>query len=200
MGDLATHYDADLAAKCYANQRSSEEAIITHMYNRETHRFNHRWQDKNGTWQLFSVRTIQILFPLLLSTPPPESIVEMLRLLRDENEFGTKYMVPTVSKSEPPYNPVANTLLLWRGPIWGFTNWFIMEGLNKHNQLYSIYCTSVDNRDDLNRIMTKWIEMVKNNGIWEHYNPETGRGYGAEGLGMSCLVVDWMARLGLVQI
>ena len=41
--------------------------------------------------------------------------------------------------------------------------------------------------------------MVERNGIWEHYNPETGVGYGAEGLGMSCLIVDWMIRLGIVD-
>jgi len=54
--------------------------------------------------------------------------------------------------------------------------------------------------DDVMVIMNKWIEMVERNGIWEHYNPDTGVGYGAEGLGMSCLVVDWMARLNLVQV
>ena len=54
--------------------------------------------------------------------------------------------------------------------------------------------------DLVSSIMEKWIDMVENNGIWEHYNPETGTGYGAEGLGMSCLVVDWMARLGIVVV
>jgi hypothetical protein len=48
--------------------------------------------------------------------------------------------------------------------------------------------------------MDKWIGMVTKNGIWEHFNPETGRGYGAEVLGMSCLIVDWMARLGIVDM
>lgn len=57
-----------------------------------------------------------------------------------------------------------------------------------------------DDSEDVARIMDKWLEMVTLNGIWEHYNPETGRGYGAEGLGMSCLIVDWMARLGMVDI
>ena len=55
-------------------------------------------------------------------------------------------------------------------------------------------------RDDVAVILNKWLEMVTQNGIWEHYNPETGRGYGAEGLGMSCLIVDWMARMGIVEI
>ncbi len=22
--------------------------------------------------------------------------------------------------------------LMWRGPVWGFTNWFVMEGLETH--------------------------------------------------------------------
>jgi hypothetical protein len=56
------------------------------------------------------------------------------------------------------------------------------------------------NRDEVMTVMNKWIDMVKVNGIWEHYNPETGVGYGAEGLGMSTLLVDWMARLGVVEV
>jgi len=54
--------------------------------------------------------------------------------------------------------------------------------------------------EQVHQILTKWIEMVTENGIWEHYNPETGKGYGAEGLGMSCLIVDWMTRLGIVEV
>jgi hypothetical protein len=53
--------------------------------------------------------------------------------------------------------------------------------------------------DEVMTIMDKWIDMVKKNGVWEHYNPETGVGYGAEGLGMSGLLVDWMVRLGVVD-
>ena len=59
---------------------------------------------------------------------------------------------------------------------------------------------STNYSDDVTTIMNKWVDMVTQNGIWEHYNPDTGKGYGAEGLGMSCLVVDWMARLEIVNI
>jgi glycogen debranching enzyme len=106
------------------------------MYNAETHTFHHLWHSKDGKQQRHPVKTVQSLFPLLLSSLPKEALDEILRLLRDQNEFGTRYMVPTVSKAEKEYNPVADTLLLWRGPIWGFTNWFIMEGLEKHGQTY----------------------------------------------------------------
>ena|SRR5271154_6165972 len=134
LGDLASHYDSCLAQYCYTNQRTSEQAIIKHMYNPETHTFHHLWHAKDGTQQRHPVKTIQSLFPLLLSSIPTQVLDKIVSLLRDENEFGTRYMVPTVSKAEPEYNPVADTLLLWRGPIWGFTNWFVMEGLEKHGK------------------------------------------------------------------
>ena len=62
-----------------------------------------------------------------------------------------------------------------------------MEGLQKHGQ------TVV-----LNQLMDEWIEMARVGGIWEMYNPETAVGYGAEGLGMSALIVDWMKRLNRI--
>ena len=68
------------------------------------------------------MKTVQILFPLLLSTLSSKAVDEILRLVRDEKEFGTRYIVLIISKAEREYNPVANTLLLWRSSVWGFTN------------------------------------------------------------------------------
>lgn len=107
------------------------------MYDRETHTFHHLRLAKDGTAQRHSVKTIQILFPLLLTSLPTEALQEIVKLLRDEKEFGTRYMIPTVSKAAPNYNRVTNTDLLWQGPIQGFANWFIMEGLDKHGQRYT---------------------------------------------------------------
>jgi len=128
-----------------------------------------------------------MLFPLLLSNISSEQVSSIVNYLTDEKEFWTPFPVPSVSRAEPEYNPVWDTDLLWRGPSWGFTNWFIMEGLEKHGQT-----------DVLNQLMDKWIAMATKGGIWEMYNPETAVGYGAEGLGMSTLIVDWMKRLGRV--
>lgn len=136
LGDLASHFDVALAQQCYMNQNTAEAAIIKNMYDPTTKQFHHLWHAEDGTQQRHPVKTIQTLFPLLLSSLPSEALDEIVRLLSDETEFGTRYMIPTVAKSEREYNPVANTLLLWRGPIWGFTNWFIMYGLEKHNKTY----------------------------------------------------------------
>ena len=38
-------------------------------------------------------------------------------------------------------------------------------------------------------------EVALSNSLPQHYNPLTGDGYGARGLGMSTLVCDWLQRL-----
>ena len=97
-------------------------------------------------------------------------------------------MIPTVAMDDPQFSATFDVDLMWRGPVWGFTNWFVMEGLGLHN------------REDVQKaVFDKWISLVQKSGIYEHYNPITGEPYGPEGLGMSTLVCDWIYRYGLDQ-
>lgn len=187
LGDLASKYDTTLAAECYANQKQSETGIINTLFSKSRGHFVTGYKNNSNVQSYHGVRTVQMLFPLLLDSISQEQINSIVTYLTDENEFWTMYAVPSVSKAEAEYNPIQDTDLLWRGPSWGFTNWFIMEGLQKHGQ------TEV-----LNKLMDMWISAAKKGGIWEMWNPETAVGYGAEGLGMSTLIIDWMKRLGRV--
>ena len=187
LGDLASKYDLAIATECYANQKHSEAGILKTLYSESAGRFVTGYKDGNNVQSFYGVKTVQTLFPLLLNSISSEQVSGIVAKLTDENEFWTAYPVPSVSKAEPEYNPVMDTKLLWRGPTWGFTNWFIMEGLQKHGQNVV-----------LGEMMERWISMVKKGGIYEMYNPETGVGYGPEGLGMSTLIVDWMQRLSCI--
>jgi glycogen debranching enzyme len=187
LGDLASKFNTTIAAECYVNQKHSEAGIIDTLFNKSTGHFLTGYKDKSNVQSFYDVKTVEMLFPLLLESTSSEQVSSIVSYLTDENHFWTAYPVPSVSKAEAEYNPVFNTDLLWRGPSWGFTNWFIMEGLQKKGQ------TAI-----LNEMMDRWISMVKKGGIYEMYNPETAVGYGAEGLGMSTLIVDWMKRLGRI--
>jgi glycogen debranching enzyme len=188
LGDLASVYDADLAKECYEQQRDSEHGILTTLWDENEQHFVTGYKSSDDDSQKYhSVRTIQTLFPLLLSSIPASRVDRIVQMLTNESEFWLPASVPSVSKAEKEYNPIWDTDLLWRGPTWGFPNWFIMEGLQKQGRL-----------DVLDALMDKWIWTVKTAGVWEMYNPETGVGYGAEGLGMSTLIVDWMRRLGRI--
>lgn len=187
LGDLASKYNTTIAAECYANQKHSEAGIIDTLFSESNGHFVTGYKNSRNVQSFYGVKTVQILFPLLLDNISSEQVSSIVNYLKNENEFWTAYPVPSVSKAEAEYNPVQNTDLLWRGPTWGFTNWFVMEGLQKQGE------TAV-----LNEIMDRWISMVRKGGIYEMYNPETSVGYGAEGLGMSTLIVDWMKRLGRI--
>jgi hypothetical protein len=185
LGDLAAEYDTAVAAECYANQKHSEKGIIETLFSESAGHFVTGYKDNSNVQSFHDVKVVQMLFPLLLDSISSEQISCIVDYLTDEDEFWTTHPVPSVSKAEAEYNPILDTDLLWRGPSWGFTNWFIMEGLQKHGQ------TAI-----LNKMMDRWISAVQKGGVWEMWNPETASGYGAEGLGMSTLIVDWMKRLG----
>ena len=188
LGDLASKYDHDLASECYQNQQYFERGVLENLWDESKKRFVTGYKSPSDNSQKYhSVRTVQILFPLLLSSISAEQVEDIMKLLTDEDEFWLPAAVPSVSKAEPEYNPVQDTDLLWRGPTWGFPNWFIMEGLQKQGR-----------SDVLRALMDKWIWTVQTGGIWEMYNPETAVGYGAEGLGMSTLIVDWLRRLDYI--
>ena len=73
---------------------------------------------------------------------------------------------------------------MWRGPSWAAPNYFILEALRNRgeNDLYK-------------EIGEKWVNSVLKEGIWEMWNPETGKGYGVKELGMSTSVIDVMYKL-----
>ena len=85
--------------------------------------------------------------------------------------------------------------LMWRGPTWGYTNWLVMEGLWRQQQLGS--CGAVDCLGPANALLDRWLDLYERSGIWEMYNPLSGTGYGVEGLGMSTLIVDWLVGWGV---
>ncbi len=188
LGDLASKFDTKLAAECYGNQKQSEKGIIDTLFSESAGYFVTGYKDRENVQSFHDAKVVQMLFPLLLDSISPEQVNSIVDYLTNENEFWTTYPVPSVSKAEAEYNPIQDTDLLWRGPSWGFTNWFIMEGLQKHGQ------TAI-----LNSLMDKWISAVTRGGVWEMWNPETAVGYGAEGLGMSTLIVDWMKRLDRIK-
>lgn len=73
---------------------------------------------------------------------------------------------------------------MWWGPSWAAPNYFILEGLRTGNYT------------DLYRLIgSKWVSSAIKNGIWEMWNPETGKGYGVVDLGMSTSVIDVLHRL-----
>jgi glycogen debranching enzyme len=130
------------------------------------------------------VKTIASLMPLFLSDLPKDKAEILIKKhLLNPAEFWTNYPIPSVAKSEPYYfpghHPYFRGKLLWRGPSWINTNWFIIQGLRKNG---------FENIAD--QIIEKTLTMVEREGFREYYNPETGEGYRRENFAWSTLVLD----------
>ena len=130
------------------------------------------------------VKTISSLLPIFLKGIGKDQLSLLIKKhLLNPNEFWTKYPVPTVAKNEPYYQPKDTPLhmgkLLWRGPTWIATNWFIVKGLQRHGY-YEI----------ADQIIDSMVEMIEKYGFREYYNPETGEGYRRTDFGWSTLILD----------
>ncbi len=145
------------------------------------------WDEKAGffysrdaiTGELFPEVTISGLFPLILDMDKTKAERLLREHVLNENEFWLPFPLPCVAKSSPHFNPRGSAMVLWRGPIWLCTAWYIVRGLlhNGHGDIAS-------------KITGKLAEMIQKAGFREQYNPLTGQGYGAKNFGWSTLIAD----------
>jgi glycogen debranching enzyme len=131
---------------------------------------------KNGKSKQISINTISSLLPLMLDIPT-DIKDRLIEHLLDKTEYWSNYPIPTVSMTEKMFDPT-DKKLLWRGPTWINTNFFIWLGLKKHKE-YKI----------ADKIAKKSVELVQKSGYREFYNPITGIGGGAKNFGWSTLVI-----------
>ena len=139
--------------------------------------------------KMIKVKTISNLFPIILPNIPKEMLDALVEHLTNQKEFWTPYPIPSVSVSESSFEPDYRIeKLMWRGPVWINTNWYIVKGL-----LYQAKRFKEEKyRVIAEYIMRKSIEMVKKSGIWEFYNPYTGQGYRTYKFGWTGLIVDFL--------
>jgi glycogen debranching enzyme len=109
-----------------------------------------------------------------------ETLVE--RHLRNPREFWLPWPVPSVAASEPSFDPSFATGIIWRGPSWVNTNWFLVHGLQR--QGYTDLAAELSERT---------LAMVARGSFREFFDPLTGEGYGAVSFGWTTLVLDLLA-------
>ena len=177
----------------------SEKALLEKLWDKKDEIFYSIYSKKET---MAKVKTAASLIPLFLEKLPKDKLAPLLsKHLLNPAEFWTQFPVPTVSRDDINYSPlefpeyqhklagkVVNKVylsfyrelkMLWRGPTWIATNWFIVRGLRKHGQ---------DKIAD--QIVEKMVEMIEKWGFREYYNPETGQGYRRENFGWSTLILD----------
>lgn len=123
-------------------------------------------------------KTHSIFSPLFAGALTKQEAKKLVnRHLLNENEFWTRYAIPTVAANETKFSPTG----YWRGPMWISINWIAYRGLLRYGF-----------RDVAEELLQKTVAAVKKSGFREYYNPLTGEGLGARQFGWSTLVADMM--------
>ncbi len=147
--------DSTTAQYCRDEASKSSDAILNKMWDEDRGTFQTMYKDSDGIDKLSVANTIQNLFPLLLNNLPKDKLNLIVDQLKQENKFNSPYSVPTVAVDDPQFDAYfsQDADLMWRGPVWGFTNWFILEGLGLHGE-----------NDLQEMILNKWIDLVEKSG------------------------------------
>jgi glycogen debranching enzyme len=123
---------------------------------------------KVNTWAIFAP-----LFAKIATKEEADFIVK--KYLLSNQQYNLKFILPTVSKSDPSFDPEG----FWRGPVWLSVNWFIFKGLKRYGY-----------NDLAERIKNDSIALIEKSGFREYYNPLTGEGLGAKNFTWGGLVLD----------
>lgn len=125
------------------------------------------WDNDTGRFKSFhnnkplSVFTILNLYPLLTGKLPLDINNRIVDCLENPEDFGGKFIIPTVSRSDSKFTPD----LMWRGPIWANINYFFIEAL-----------TQLAKNDFAKKLTQKTLDLINDNlGIYEYYNANTGK-------------------------
>jgi len=146
---------ADDAARWRLRAQTLTDKIIAHF-----------WDEKAGVfWATRDHKPIRVLtpfnlYPLLTERLPRPIADRVVGHLISEDEFWTKYPLPTVARNDAKYSPNQ----MWRGPTWVNINYLFIEGLMRCGY-----------HDLARRMRDKTLELLmRHNDIYEYYHPESG--------------------------
>jgi hypothetical protein len=142
------------------------------------------WDDTEGSYVDYDVRagervraqTAGAFSPLFAGIPSAARARQMLGQLMASAVAvdGAGRVVTSVAPSDANFDPAR----YWRGPVWPMINWVLHAGLLR----YGFTAEAGEIRNAL-------LELVRREGIWEHYNATTGRGQGTEELSWTAALV-----------
>jgi glycogen debranching enzyme len=160
--------------------RRSTTALVEKCYDRDAGLF---FDLAGAEEEMLRTNSISSLMPLLLPDLPAPIAATLIDHLEDPREYSAPFPVPSVAMNVPSFSAGPVGKLVWRGPSWMNTNWYLSRGLRRHG------------RTDLaSAIEDRSARLVEEHGFREYYNPLTGEGAGARDFSWTGIVVDMLAR------
>ncbi|MDP2671764.1 MAG: trehalase family glycosidase [bacterium] len=160
--------------------KKAQDNLIAKCFDEKTNFFfdTYSKEEKNTT-----AKTIKGLMPLILGIDEKIAKNLVTKHLSNKDEFDLPYPVPTVAADDPDFRARPTMIfgepLIWRGPTWISTNWYLVNGLREHGF-----------GQQAEKIVEASVGLVRQQGFREFFDPISGKGFGAEDFSWSTLVVD----------
>lgn len=121
--------------------------------------------------------TISNLYPLLLPNLPLDKLIPTLDLL--ESGFMTNFPLPTVWTKSRNFDPhFREWMIMWRGPVWQWTNRDVSRGLKRQSRRDNIPASLAIRCAHIAEFIDERSEvLVTYHGHYENHDPYTGQGY-----------------------
>jgi len=101
------------------------------------------------------------LYPLWTGQLPDDIRERVLAHLTNPDEFWGEYVIPSVARNDPHYDPET----MWRGPVWVNINYIFIEALHQ-----------VGEHDRAQALLERTLDLIMSQpGSYEYYNAETGK-------------------------
>jgi hypothetical protein len=123
--------------------------------------------------------SIATLMPLYAGSITKERAVELVKILKSPNQFGTKFPLPSVPVSSNWYKELG----YWQGPMWVNTNWLIADGLDRYG--FS---------EEARHIREQSIAAVSRHGPYEYFSARTGEPAGAKNFSWTAALIIHMIK------
>jgi glycogen debranching enzyme len=169
--DLNTYLCVQMGSLAMMAETLGMEAEAA-MWRRRAEAIVHRmiedfWDEETGLFHaLHNEQTIPVvtpfnLYPLWTGQLPDTIRDRLIAHLTNPDEFWGEYVLPTVARNDPHYDPQ----VMWRGPVWTNINYFFIEALRQ-----------IDQEELARTLRDKTLELVLGQrSIYEYYNSETGQ-------------------------
>jgi hypothetical protein len=152
LTDIAKTLRHELPPELIARMKKTEQAFeglwdpySSQYYSREF--VSHR---------LLKTPSIGTLMPLYAGSISKQRAKQLVKMLEDEQIFGTNFPVPTTPLNSDWFKPHS----YWQGPTWVNTNWLIIDGLERYGF-----------HDHAAALTEVTLEMVQRSGFYEYFSP-----------------------------
>ena len=149
------------------------------------------WDEKRGIYvdyDLVSGNPIEVYFaanfaPMFAGIPDEARARRLVDALENDG-FGLSDKNITPVPSYDIHGMGFSPVTYWRGPVWLNINWFLMHGLEDYGY-----------REHADRLRRSIIELCREEGFHEYFDPITGQGHGSDLFSWSAaLLIDVLAN------